>query len=103
MWGGITAYKTQGYNLEHNYRHGKQHLATNLACLTFTAFLVDQVEQLACTIFQKALEKKKSKKALWYSIRSLFDWFLIDTWDDLLTVVAWGRCLSVKHLTTDST
>ncbi len=29
--------KTQGYHLEHNYGHGKQHLASNLACLTFTA------------------------------------------------------------------
>ena len=30
--------KTQGYNLEHNYGHGKQHLATNLAMLCFWPF-----------------------------------------------------------------
>ncbi|MGB1271232.1 MAG: hypothetical protein ACPG5T_04095, partial [Endozoicomonas sp.] len=35
--------KTQGYHLEHNYGHGKQLLATNLACLTFSAFLINQV------------------------------------------------------------
>ena len=94
--------KTQGYNLEHNYGHGKQHLATNLACLTFTAFLIDQVEQLACGLFQRALDKRKSKKALWHAIRSLFDWFLIDTWDELLTVIAGKKCLSIKHLMTDT-
>ncbi|WP_209276324.1 transposase [Thalassotalea sp. G20_0] len=54
--------KTQGYHLEHNYGHGEQHLATNLACLTFTAFLINQIEQLACKFFLQALEAKKSKK-----------------------------------------
>ena len=60
--------KTQGYNLEHNYGHGKQHLATNFACLTFVAFLIDQIEQLACPLFQNALAAAKSKKALWHYI-----------------------------------
>ncbi len=35
--------KNHGYNLEHNYGHGEQHLATNMACLTVLAFLVDQI------------------------------------------------------------
>ncbi len=70
--------KAQDYNLEHNYGHGRQHLTTNLACLTFVAFLINQVEQLACKFFQQALEVKKSKKALWQAIRGLFDWFIIE-------------------------
>ncbi len=71
--------KTQGYHLEHNYGHGKQHLASNLACLTFTAFLINQIEQLSCKLFQEALKAKKSKKALWHAIRGLFDWSALIT------------------------
>ena len=95
--------KTQGYHLEHNYGHGEQHLATNLACLTFTAFLINQIEQLACKFFQQALEAKKSKKALWHAIRSLFDWFFIDSWEDLYTAIIGGRSVSLKHLVIDTT
>lgn len=95
--------KTQGYHLEHNYGHGEQHLATNLACLTFTAFLINQIEQLACKFFQQALEAKKSKKALWHALRSLFDWFFIDSWEDLYTAIIGGRSVSLKHLVIDTT
>ena len=90
--------KTQGYNLEHNYGHGKQHLATNFACLTFTAFLIDQIEQLACPLFQNALTSAKSKKAFWHYIRGLFDWFFIDSWTELLTAVAQRRSTNIKRL-----
>ena len=95
--------KTQGYHLEHNYGHGDQHLATNLACLNFTAFLINQIEQLACKFFQQALEAKKSKKALWHAIRGLFDWFIIDSWEDLFTAIIEGRSVSLKHLVVDTT
>ncbi len=95
--------KTQGYHLEHNYGHGEQHLATNLACLTFTAFLINQIEQLACKFFQQALEAKKSKKALWLGIRGLFDWFVIDNWEDVYTAIIGGRSVSLKHLVVDTT
>ncbi len=46
--------KNQGYNLEHNYGHGKQYLAkTVLATLMFLHFLIDQV-RLACSLFKVA-------------------------------------------------
>ncbi len=34
--------KHLGYNLEHNYGHGDEHLSSNFTCLMFTAFLMDQ-------------------------------------------------------------
>ncbi|MGB1271896.1 MAG: hypothetical protein ACPG5T_07475 [Endozoicomonas sp.] len=42
----IFGLKNRGYELEHNYDHDKEHLATNLAYLTFLAFLVGQIQQL---------------------------------------------------------
>ena len=94
--------KTQGYNLEHNYGHGKEHLATNFANLTFTAFLIDQIEQLACPLFQKAWAAKKSKTALWYAIRGLFDWFLIGSWSDLLKARIEEKSICIKSLIPDT-
>ena len=38
--------KNHGYQLEHNYGHGKQNLSTVLAMLMMLAFLVDQTQQL---------------------------------------------------------
>ncbi|WP_263081902.1 hypothetical protein [Endozoicomonas sp. Mp262] len=90
-------------DLEHNYGHGKQHLASNLACLTFTAFLINQIEQLSCKLFQEALKIKKSKKAFWHAIRGLFDWFCIDNWTDVFTAIIEGRSVSLKLLTVDTT
>ena len=43
--------KNLGYNLEHNYGHGKKHLSTVFATLTMLAFLIDQVQELSCPPF----------------------------------------------------
>jgi hypothetical protein len=94
--------KTQGYNLEHNYGHGKKNLATNFANLAFIAFLIDQTEQLACPLFQQALSAKKSKKSLWHAIRGLFDWFHIDNWTELIIVIIGGQSISIKQLIPDT-
>ena len=45
--------KNQGYHLEHNYGHGEQNLSVVLALLMMLAFLVDQVQQLCCPLFQE--------------------------------------------------
>src|SRR5208337_2473210 len=53
--------KNQGYHLEHNYGHGEQNLSVVLALLMMLAFLVDQVQQLCCPLFQAAWHKMKTK------------------------------------------
>lgn len=83
--------KTQGYHLEHNYGHGEEHLASNLACLMFLAFLVDQIEQLSCPLFGKALKSRHSKIKLWEVIRNYFMTFITDSWCQFLKVIAYTR------------
>ena len=96
--------KTQGYNLEHNYGHGEEHLASNMACLMFLAFLVDQIEQLACPVFNKAWQSCFSKIKLWEVIRQYFMTFLIDSWHQLLKILAYrrtrGKRKEVTHIST---
>ncbi len=69
--------KNQGYHLEHNYGHGKKHLATNFAILTFLAFLTDQIAWQLDKDFQTAKEVCKTFKSFWEKIRSIF--YLIPT------------------------
>ena len=72
--------KNLGYSLEHNYGHGKENLASNLACLMFLAFLIDQVTELTCPLFNEALEANKRKKTLWEKQRNFFEIFVISSW-----------------------
>ena len=71
--------KNYGYNLERNYGHGEENLATNLAHLTVLAFFVDQVQELCCSTFQEVLVKVKRKKYLWSKLRSVFKIIRIDS------------------------
>jgi len=75
--------KTQGYHLEHNYGHGKQHLATVLAWLMMLHFLIDQVQELSCPLFQAARGRFHSRTQLWATLRSRFTEHLLPSWEVL--------------------
>jgi len=83
--------KNQGYRLEHNYGHGKQHLATNFAYLMMLAFLVDQAQELSCRLFQAARQRFRSRTSLWERLRALFADFYIPDWQTLWTALATGH------------
>ncbi|MEM1122976.1 MAG: transposase [Bacteroidota bacterium] len=65
--------KNQGYNLEHNYGHGKQFLSSLFATLMLLAFLVDQLTQTLDKAFQKALIAAKTLRDFRQKVRVLFD------------------------------
>lgn len=64
--------KNQGYNFEHNYGHGNKNLASVLAMLMMLAFLVDQIQEKYCEIFQELRKGIKTRVKLWETMRSLF-------------------------------
>lgn len=64
--------KNQGYHYEHNYGHGEKNLSVVFSMLMMLAFLVDQVQQLCCPLFQAVLNKARSKRVLWERLRSHF-------------------------------
>lgn len=80
--------KNQGYNLEHNYGHGKKYLSTNFAILTFIAFLIDQISQATDLVFQKAMKSCKTKKLFWYRIRQLFEIFSVQSMSAIYKVIS---------------
>lgn len=66
--------KNQGYHFEHNFGHGKKHLATNFGLMTFLAFAIDQIAQLADEVFQQTLiHCDNNKKFMWNRVRAVFD------------------------------
>ena len=67
-----TLKKMTGYNLEHNFGHGKNSLCNVFAMLAVLGFLMDQVQELCCLLFQKALIYHKRKSYLWEDIRTFF-------------------------------
>ena len=69
--------KTKGYNIEHNYGHGKQHLATNFAILCFLVFLADQLAEHDSPVFAAAKRASGSYARLWEKVRQLFCIFQI--------------------------
>lgn len=73
--------KNQGYQFEHNFGHGYQHLTEVFTHLMLLAFLIDQVQELACPLFQKALAKAGRKLYFWERVKNYFLIAYIKSWE----------------------
>lgn len=83
--------KNQGYNFEHNYGHGDKNLSVVFASLMMLAFLVDQIQQLACPLFRAVYDKcKHNKRSLWYKMRSLFECLDFDSMESIFKAMLYG-------------
>jgi hypothetical protein len=82
--------KNQGYNFEHNYGHGEQHLSVVFAMLMMLAFLVDQTQQLCCALFRAVWMKLGSKRLLWERMRALFYDYALESMRQLLETLLYG-------------
>jgi hypothetical protein len=83
--------KNQGYQFEHNYGHGYKNLSHVFGLLMFMAFLIDQVQQRCCGLFQEALEKAKRKKRFWEKLRMYALEFYVDSWTALFAAMSKKR------------
>ena len=79
--------KNQGYHFEHNFGHGNQHLSTVLMHLMMLAFLIDQIQQRSCRLFQSAVKAAEGKTRFWRLLRSFFDICLIPDWETLYRAI----------------
>src|SRR5215468_4407264 len=94
--------KNQGYHFEHNFGHGYQHLSVVFATLMMLAFLVDQVQQLCCPLFQAAWAKWGSKRLLWEKMRAFFYAYALESMRHLFEALYYGLNKSAPTLTLDS-
>jgi hypothetical protein len=82
--------KNQGYNFEHNYGHGEQHLSVVFAMVMMLAFLVDQAQQLCCALCRAVWTKLGSKRLLWERMRALFYDYALESMRQLLEALFYG-------------
>ena len=80
--------KNLGYNLEHNYGHGKKFLSTILCLLMLLAFFVDQIQGMACSLFRTIKKQAGSFQNLWNKLKTLFEFVEWASWEALYQFMA---------------
>jgi DDE family transposase len=94
--------KNQGYHFEHNFGHGYQHLSVVFAILMMLAFLVDQVQQMCCPLFQAVWAKLGSKRRLWEKMRALFYDYALESMRQLFDALFYGLKKSAPIFASDT-
>ena len=77
--------KNQCYEFEHNY--GKQFLSSTLAVLMILSFLVDQIQEHSCRVFQHARKSRGTKGSLWMQMRVMMTTFRIPDWQTYMALL----------------
>jgi len=80
--------KNQGYHIEHNYGHGKNHLSMNFFLLNLLAFFMHQIFELTDRLYQQCRKTLGSKKELWNNLRGVIRVLIFPDWETLLRRVA---------------
>ena len=88
--------KNLGYNLEHNYGHGKKFLSTILCLLMLLAFLVDQIQGMTCSLFRAVKKQAGSFQGLWEELRVLFKFMEWLSWEQLYLFIVSRRDLNTS-------
>jgi hypothetical protein len=88
--------KNLGYNLEHNYGHGQKYLSTILCLLMLLAFLIDQVQGIACSLFQAVKKRAGSFRVLWEDTRVLFKFAELTSWESLYRFMISGKKINTS-------
>jgi hypothetical protein len=83
--------KTKGYNLEHNFGHGKQNLSTVLVMLNLLAFACHTVCDLSSRSWRAARRELVTRKDFFHSLRIMTSYLVFPSWDDLLMTLAFSR------------
>lgn len=88
--------KNLGYNLEHNYGHGKKHLSTVFCLLMMLAFLIDQVQEACCSIFRKCKQCTGTYRNLWEEMRFLFKRVRLSNWETFYSILMGEKTLDTS-------
>jgi hypothetical protein len=76
--------KTKGYNLEHNFGHGQQHLAAVLATMNLLAFAMHTVADLADQAWRAARAAVGARKRFFEDLRAITTYLVFPTWAALV-------------------
>ena len=83
--------KTKGYNLEHNFGHGREHLAAFLATLNLLAFAMHTVADLADASWREARKAVGTRKRFFEDLRALTTYLVFPSWALLVQTLIAGK------------
>jgi hypothetical protein len=82
--------KNNGYNLEHNFGHGKQTLASVLVVLNLLAFAIHNACTLMEPAWQAAWRHLGARTRLFEHIRTITAYLVFPSWDSLFRSIRTG-------------
>lgn len=79
--------KTDGYNLEHNFGHGKKTLASILTTLNLLAFAYHTLSELCVLAWRKAMDTWVARYHFFEQLRASTALIVFDDWTHLLETI----------------
>jgi hypothetical protein len=76
--------KTKGYNLEHNFGHGKEHLSSILVTLNLLAFMIHSACDLYNDLWKRVRDKLATRQRFFNNLIALTSYHIFTTWTELL-------------------
>jgi len=80
--------ETGGYNLEHNFGHGKKTLANLLVVLNLLVFSFHAVAHFSALAWRNAVAARGASYRFFEHLRTITAYIVFPTWDDLLAAIA---------------
>jgi len=84
---GNNVLKNHGYNLEHNFGHGENHLCEFLLSLNLLSFLFHTVLDLVNYTYQKIRELLVTRTSFFNDIRTLLKFLWFKDWSDFFSFI----------------
>jgi hypothetical protein len=82
--------KTKGYNLEHNFGHGKKHLSSLLAAMNILAFLYHSFLSFTDENYRLIRATLPTRKTFFDDLRALTRYTIFPNWDALMDFMMRG-------------
>lgn len=76
--------KNHGYHIDHNFGHGKEHLATTLLTLNLLAFFMHTIAQVADLIYQQIRRALGARRTFFNDVEALLRYLIFPDWSSVL-------------------
>jgi hypothetical protein len=83
--------KTKGYNLEHNFGHGKDNLSAVLATMNLIAFAMHTVADLVDAAWKEARAAAGTRKRFFEELRVITTYLVFPSWPVLIETLTAGK------------
>ena len=83
--------KTKGYNLDHNFGHGKENLSQTLCSLNILAFLFHTTQELLDDLYMDVRDEMGTREEFFFAISFTTTLFRFKSFDKLLEFILISR------------